>query len=436
MPSLIQTLPDYTGDLSQRKYLTGDWGGARTELAEQGLLFDFDVTQWLQGNASGGKDTTNAFRYSGSADFWLKLDTARMKLWPGGLITLHGETQIGQSINGKTGSLMSPNYQALLPVPGDSGLTTLSEFYLAQALSEKFVLLAGKIDLSVADDNVFAHDQRTQFSNTAFRLNPVLFAAAPYTTMAVGAIWLPAEWLTVATFLSDNDPDGNATQTGFTTAFHDRQWVTVSQEYTFKWKPFGRPGHQRFGWFWTSRDFTEFDSDSRIQLPVTRAGRGLISRRLTPRWLRVLRIGGAAVSITNPDKRPDNWGIVYNFDQYLHTEQDDPEQGWGVFGRFGLAPIPGNIFEEFYSLGLGGKGTIPGRDHDEWGIGYYLADVSSNLGALAGLSSEQGVEVFYNIEITPWLHLTPDLQIIIDPAAGFDDRDTALVYGLRMQVTF
>ena len=86
MPSIIQKLPDYTGDLAHRKYLTGDWGGARTALANKGILFDLDVTQLLQGNAHGGKDTNNAFRYSGSADYYLKLDTARMGLWPGGLL--------------------------------------------------------------------------------------------------------------------------------------------------------------------------------------------------------------------------------------------------------------------------------------------------------------------------------------------------------------
>lgn len=58
MPSIIQTLPDYTGDLAHRKYLTGDWGGARTELANKGVLFDLDVTQVLQGNAHGGKPMT------------------------------------------------------------------------------------------------------------------------------------------------------------------------------------------------------------------------------------------------------------------------------------------------------------------------------------------------------------------------------------------
>src|SRR5262249_48129754 len=68
MPSIIQKLPDYSGDFLHREYMTGDWGGVRTDLAEHGVLFELSATQILQGNAHGGKDTNDAFRYSGSAD--------------------------------------------------------------------------------------------------------------------------------------------------------------------------------------------------------------------------------------------------------------------------------------------------------------------------------------------------------------------------------
>ncbi len=54
---------------------------------------------------------------------------------------------------------------------------------------------------------------------------------------------------------------------------------------------------------------------------------------------------------------------------------------------------------------------------------------------ILGINNAQTVEVFYNIEVTPWLHITPDLQVLINPG-GVDDRDVAVVYGLRMQMTF
>lgn len=443
LQSLIPVLPDYSGDNWKRSHLTGDWGGLRTELAEQGILFDIGTTQVTQGNAHGGKDTHNAFRYSGSVDYKLSLDTARMGLWPGGLIVLRGETQFGQSINPKVRSLGSPNYDALLPIPNEGGKTTLSEFYVTQALSEKVVIAAGKMDLTIGDDNVFAHDENTQFLNTAFRINPILFPAAPYTTMAAGVILLPTNWLTITTFVADNDPDGAVTKTGFNTAFHDRNWLSIMQEYTFKWKPFDKPGHQRFGWFYTTRDIADFGGDPRLQLPSNIQRTGLLPGNIgpfrlpkPPRRFRSLRLGDSILSADGPDKRPDDWGLYYNFDQFLYTEDGDSDQGVGVFGRFGWSTGESNPIEEFYSIGMGGKGSIPYRDRDTWGLGYYMINMSDGLSTLMGIDAEQGTELFYNIEVTPWLHISPSLQVIVDPGAGFRDRDVAIVYGLRAQMTF
>jgi porin len=433
MPSLIQKLPDYSGDVWHRQFATGDWGGARTDLANKGVLFELDVTQLLQGNAHGGRDTNNAFRYSGSADYYLKLDTARMGLWPGGLFYFHGETKIGDNVNPKVGSLMAPNYQGLLPVPNDPGTTTLSEFYFMQALSEQLVVMAGKVDgTALADVNAFAGNHRTQFMNTGLRINPVLFYATPYTSMAAGVVWLPTKWLQVITAVADNDPDGAATMTGFNTAFHGRDWCSVMQEFDFTIKPFDKTGHQRFGWFWTSREFAELGGDGRIQFPRV-IGRSLLPRQALPRWARVLRLGNQVYSLTDLEKSADTWGLYYNFDQFVFTEADDPEQGVGVFGRFGHGGEP-NIFEQFYSLGVSGKGTVPTRDRDTWGVGYYLANINDDINPAFGLHSEQGVEAYYNIEVTPWLHISPDLQVIVDPG-GSSRNDVALVYGLRMQVS-
>lgn len=437
MPSLIKTLPNYQGDWFEREGMTGDWGGLRTKLADNGLIFDLQYTNSVMGNAYGGRDTSGAIGYSGMADYSIKLDTARMGLWPGGLIVLHGQTNVGRSINGQTGSVMSPNFLALLPVPGDPGVTTLSEYYVMQALSEKFVVALGKMDLTaIADRNEFAGDptHNTEFSNTAFNVNPILFGGGPYTTLTAAAIWIPTDWLQVASFIAGNNPDGAATTTGFNTAFHSPNWLSVGQEFDFTVKPFGQTGHQRIGWFFTTKDVLEFGSDSREPLPNSGDQRGLgIRPKPFKRLRQITQLAQTVNSVVNPKMSPDNAGMYYNFDQYLFTEREDPKQGWGLFGRFGFAPTDSNFISQFYSIGLGGKGTIPCRDNDTWGLGYYFANASDKI-ELINVDSEQGVELFYNIEVTKWLYITPDIQCIIDPGVGFRDRDPAIVYGLRAQI--
>ncbi len=136
-----------------------------------------------------------------------------------------------------------------------------------------------------------------------------------------------------------------------------------------------------------------------------------------------------------PERESSSWSFLYNFDQYLHVEAEDPSQGIGIFGRFGISDGEANPIEAFYSIGLGGKGIVPKRDNDKFGLGYYYTDFGGGLPERLGIHSAQGVELFYNIEVTPWLHITPDLQVIIKPG-GFENRDVAVVYGLRAQMSF
>jgi porin len=46
---------------------------------------------------------------------------------------------------------------------------------------------------------------------------------------------------------------------------------------------------------------------------------------------------------------------------------------------------------------------------------------------------EHGLELFYNIGVTPWFHVTTDLQVI---TPILEDADTALVLGLRAKIDF
>ncbi len=414
MPSLIPKLPDYDSDMWTRDALLGGVGGRRGRLAEDGIFFEIDLTQIIQGNAHGGADTNNAFRYSGSVDYTLKFDTARMGLWPAGMLMVKGETMFGRSINGKVGSLMSPNADALFPVPDDPGMTTLTDVVFTQFLSERVGFAVGKIDFRGGDQNVFAHNENTQFMNLALLANPIVLPYAPYTALTGAIFFRPSDGLTVS--FTALDSFGSPTTSGFDTAFHAPQGTAFFTEWDFTIRPFGLPGHQRFGAVYSNKDFRLLDQDARIGGPLS-----------TLRSLRGV--------IRDPEIRPDDWGLYYNFDQYLYTEEEDPSQGIGVFGRLGWSSGEANPFEAFYSLGVGGKGIIPNRDNDTYGIGYYFLDMSDDLPSLMGLTSEQGVELYYNIELAPWLHLTPDLQVIVDPG-GSNANDVAIVYGLRMQMSF
>ena len=73
-----------------------------------------------------------------------------------------------------------------------------------------------------------------------------------------------------------------------------------------------------------------------------------------------------------------------------------------------------NPVEWAVSGGIGGRGLIPTRDNDTFGIGYYYNRVQKlRISGVLGLeNSAQGFECFYNIAITPACRVT------LGPASG------------------
>jgi porin len=402
---------DYRGELATRPALTGDWGGVRNQLAEQGYSIQLDVEQLLQGNARGGADMNNAFRYSGSWNLRLKFDTGRMGLWPGGLLELHAESFFGQAINSKVGS--NVNDDALWPLPGTNEVM-LPQVQYTQFLSENLGLTFGKLDTLWGDRNEFAWIHGDNFLHTNFRWNPINAATVPYSPLGAG-VFVMGDWGQWS--LSILDTEGLPNRTGFDTVFEGG--TTLATEARFNVKPFGLTGQQTLGFVWSDKAYTVFTQDPRVRLRVGR----------TP-VRSLLRLNRSL------DSESGSWAATYNFDQYLYTEPEDPTQGIGVFGRVGVSDGDANLIQSFYSVGLGGKGVIPTRDNDKFGLGYFYTNWSNTpLTDAFGVNNAQGIELFYNIQVTPWLQISPDLQVLIDPG-GVSDRDTAIVYGLWAKMSF
>ena len=77
---------------------------------------------------------------------------------------------------------------------------------------------------------------------------------------------------------------------------------------------------------------------------------------------------------------------------------------------------------------------LPG---DRFGIAYFRYGVSNDLktelAPVFNLMDESGVEIFYNVAVTPWFRITGDLQFV-RPALG--DFSSAIYAGLGTYVRF
>ena len=412
----IYPVPNYGGDFGSRSYLTGDWGGLRSKLAERGVQFEFNITQIFQGVASGGIERTG--RYSGLTDMVMKLDSQKLGLWPGGFLFVEAQVPFGNTVNSFSGGILPVNTLVSMTAPAIDEFI-LPHLYFTQFFTDWFAIVIGKLDTTGGDDNEFAHGRGDdKFMNLAFSFNPVVITLAPYAPLGMTLLFLPHK--DVVYGFGVIDTQGLPNTAGFKTLVQDP--TSLTNEIRVTVRPFGLTGKQLLGTAWANKPFTLIPQDRRS-----------IIRNI---------LFGTPLKTTS-----NNWAVYYNFDQYLFQDKLDSTQGHGIFFRAGVANPRTSPFQQFYSFGFGGKGMIPTRDQDRFGIGYYYlkfsGDIPEALRRSVSFDHEQGAELFYNVAVFPWLHVTPDLQIIGPsrktvgtPGNPGKNIQTGIVAGIRVKVDF
>lgn len=433
--------PDtWGGDLSSRARLTGDWGGARDDMAKKGVVLDLDLYWMPQGIISGGKDEESGSW--GNAIATLNVDTQKAGFWPGGFFKVQTVTSFGDNIMRDTGAMVPANLSWMLPTPTDTD-TGLQEFTYTQFLSQHFGVFLGKIN-SIAPTNVLHGDYTTGFLNTSLNL-PLALAMVPLSAYGAGALYLPSHDVTLAAMVLD--PNGTIENDDLGDAFEDGVMALASAD--LKVKPGGLPGHQSLTLAWSNKDRT-----SLIQDP-SNIGRLLLTERYPllgnpgPVLIEIFDKLGLPATPAPLNQENETWAAVYGFEQFLWQPAGNPKGGVGMFFSAGLSDGKANPVKYSYSLGLVGKGVVPGRPRDDFGIGWARTEFSDNFLAHLrstfdlGLDHEDAVELYYNAAITPWLSISPSLQIILpalnkalDANHNFQDLDTTYIAGVRVGIRF
>jgi len=441
----VDVPPTWGGTLLDRPRLTGSWFGLRDDIGKKGIVLDVDLLQIPQGVITGGTD--HVAKYGGLGEYTLNVDTQKLGLWPGGFFNIKAMTNFGENVDQAAGGLIPVNITAVLPEPGKENFTGLMNLTYMQFLSKYFGVIAGKMYTLSGDDNAFAHDPRSTFLYTGLDFNMVL-DLFPFTAYGGGLAILP--WDGAQFTVSVVDPDGTAQNNDISEAFS--QGVLVGAEGRVTIKPFGLVGHQLVGFGWSNKERFKIDQDPAniARLLLTNqfprlSDPGPILRRILERFFPQL-----LVPTQPPSKVNYTWAIYYNFDQYLWSPKGQPDQGIGIFFRFGASDGVANPVRFAYNVGVGGNGIVPGRPLDSFGIAWARTQLSGNFVPFLrqqlalGLEKEDAVEMYYNASITRWLTATLDLEIIspalkktLDTAGQeLKNVNTSLVAGLRLSARF
>ena len=399
-------VPSFGGSLCCRPKLLGDWGGLRPQLALRGINFDIYSTNFFGDVANGGRQ--ESLQYRGRMDYLVNIDGQKAGLWKGLFVDLHGESIYGNSINPYAGTLSPVSIAEEVPVP-NGYVTALTRVKFTQFLSEQFAVFGGKLNLLDEFNQPFTGGARgvNGFWNGSMVFNPVLTRTIPYSTYGFGGAYLKN--LQPVASMMVLDANNTPTVSGFN-SFFDNGVVLVPQV-NLPTQFFGLPGHQGIVGTWSSRKYTSTDRSA---------------------FLNVLQ--GAPISTL---QTAGAWSMAYMFDQALYVSPCDPKRMWGMFGNLGIADTNPSPVRWFANLGVGGSSPLQGRKLDTFGLGYYYLGLNSSFKNLAPvalpLRDEHGLEAFYNIGVSPWCHITPDVQFIL-PAQ--QRAEYMWLLGLRAKIDF
>lgn len=386
--------------------LTGDWGGVRTALKDVGFSISPVLIGGYQQNDRGGLNTRNAHDVPGAMQYNMEFDFDKMKLIPGGSFFIRGLQSWNDGVRGDVGSLTTPG--SVWGSSGDHEILADKWWWRQRFLDDRVEIRLGKLltTVDLFDVNAYAGSQFTQFSNTALVSNPVIPSSK-----GIGAflkVW-PLDWAYFQ--MGAMDPEQRLTRTGFDTAFHGVDHFRAYWEFGMTPKfngPRGKlPGNYRFGTWYDPAVKTVFKRDPLGVLPDTR--------------------------------RTGDVGFYTNFDQLVWKEKADAKdkQGLGLFARYGFAHGEVNRVNHAWSTGAQYEGLLPDRDKDVLGFGVAQLMLSEQYrhNVRAAADRETVYELYYAIHVTPWLVLTPDVQIITNPGGDKTARDS-IVGGVRVRVAF
>lgn len=380
---------------SQWQHMSGQWGGVRPRLARQGVLFELVYTGEVMSRVRGGDSSQGATSGLGNMDLTLTLDTGKLSWWEGGTFFVYLENLVGDGnkINDAAGEPLAP-----ISTLDAADFTQLSAYYYEQSLCDnKCRLKFGKHD---ANSEFATSDITGEFINGGISPPPNI----PVPTFPDPALGLlgeinPVSWLSLRTAVYGAALDGQSLGdsglfSGDLIAVFEMGVTAASlQRYA---------GTYRFATWFTTLETPEI-------VPSTN---------------------------NNPKEFGDNYGLYMLIDQPIYLEPsaaDSSGEGLTAFFEYSWAPESRNQINQYFSTGAMYTGAIPARNSDEIGLAVTYMSVSDKLKSDGLTKNQTNFELFYKVNLTPWLYVQPDVQWLRN--VGGDDTD-AVVVGARVGITF
>ncbi|AJP54038.1 carbohydrate porin [Pseudomonas simiae] len=415
---------------SSSKWMTGDWGGERTKLIEQGIDIKADYVGEMGYNAKGGYNDDKTGRYSDQFGLGVALDLQKLWGWDNTQAKIQLTNRNGQNIsNDRIGDPRAGTLSSSMEVYGRGHMVRLTQFWIQHQMFDN------KLDVKLGyfgegeDFNTFPCD----FQNLSFCGSQVgnyvnTWYNWPVSQAAIRVKYNITPELYAQIGAYNQNPSQLEHGNGFKLSGSGTKGTVIPVELVWSPKVNNLPGEYRVGYYKSAADAPDVRED----------------------------VNGNDAVITRADfrTRSSKKGYWFVAQQQLTTHNGDASRGLNIAANATFHDKETNLVDNYQSLMLVYKGPFDARPKDDIGIGvarlHVNDDVKKNaelLNAANGVNdydnplytpireTEYNVELNYGIKVTNWLTVRPNLQYVVQPG-GVDKVDNALVAGLKIQSTF
>ena len=408
------------------KWMTGDWGGERTKLIEQGIDIKADYVGEVGANLHGGYNHDKTARYSDQFGLGVALDLQKLWGWDNTQAKIQLTNRNGQNIsNDRVGDPRAGTLSSSQEVYGRGHMVRLTQLWIQHQF------LDGKLDVKAGyfgegeDFNTFP----CEFQNLAFCGSQVgNWATNVWYNWPVSQAALRVKYNITPEFYAqigayNQNPSQLEHGNGFKLSGSGTKGTVLPVELVWSPKVNNLPGEYRVGYYKSTAPADD------VKVNITTDGQDYRVR----------------------DSKHGYWFVVQ---QQLTSHNGDASRGLHIAANATFHDKATNIVDNYQSLMFVYKGPFDARPKDDIGIGAARIHVNDDvkksaeqINAAIGAtdysdplysplrSTEYNYELNYGIHVTNWLTVRPNLQYITHPG-GVDKVDNALVAGLKIQSTF
>jgi len=412
------------------KWMTGDWGGLRSELLEKGIDIQAGYTGEAAANLHGGYSNNHTTRYADQFTLGTAIDLQKLAGWNDTQFMVQLTNRNGSSLNDK--NISDPragSFSYIQEVYGTGSVTRLSELWLSKgffdsALNVKVGRFSFGDEFGVEDclfqNLAFCGPQTGNWVDVTYN-SPLSTWAARIKYKFNDQVYAQIGAYNINPNYADNN---NALK--LRTSGTEGTLVPVE----VVWTPTVNelPGEYHVGYYYSSANADDLYKDSNNHV----------------------------AALTGEDYRSDTsrhgWWVTGK--QQLTTLDGDAARGLTVYADVAAYDEATTAIANYQKVALVLKGPFASRPDDS--IGFAVARLESSKQSLrnakatnvaSGITeyddpdylpeqrTEYNYELNYGFQLTQWLNVRPNLQYIVHPG-GVNEVQNAFVAGLQVQSVF